>query len=143
MTDWVVVNYLRPLFREDTTQLLKDHLAQSDLVVLVSSGPTPLLARIGAEWGVEHVVGTVPAKKDGRFTGGVAGRVCIDETKASFARDYLSARGFKVDYAASYAYGDSTSDLGLLEMAGNPVAVYPDKGLKPIAAARGWRVFPG
>lgn len=32
-------------------------------------------------------------------------------------------------------------DLGLFEMVGHPVAVYPDKRLKALAAERGWPVL--
>ncbi|MEK7310504.1 MAG: hypothetical protein AAB382_00915 [Chloroflexota bacterium] len=45
-----------------------------------------------------------------------------------------------IDLTASYAYADSYSDLGLFEMVGHPVAVYPDKKLADLAREKGWRV---
>ena len=53
----------------------------------------------------------------------------------------LATRNITVDLAASYAYADSYTDLGLFAMAGHPVAVYPDKKLKAFAAARGWQTL--
>jgi phosphoserine phosphatase len=41
----------------------------------------------------------------------------------------------------SYAYADSILDLPMLEKVGNPVAVYPDEGLRSHAAASGWEIF--
>jgi hypothetical protein len=46
-----------------------------------------------------------------------------------------------VDLSASYAYADSISDLQLLEMVSNPVAVYPDERLRQVARDRGWGYF--
>ena len=48
-----------------------------------------------------------------------------------------------IDLTASYAYADSYSDLGLFEMVGHPVAVYPDKKLADLAREKGWRVVGG
>jgi phosphoserine phosphatase len=46
-----------------------------------------------------------------------------------------------MDYAASYAYADSISDLDLLRMVGHPVAVYPDAPLAALARERNWEVL--
>ena len=75
---WVVDNYIKLNFRDDTRSLLDDHLEDGDLVILVSGGPVPLLLRIAYELGVEHVVGTEFEIRDGRFTGKVLGSVCMD-----------------------------------------------------------------
>ena len=40
----------------------------------------------------------------------------------------------------SFAYADSLSDLGMLELVGTPVAVNPDARLSQVAGQRGWRV---
>ncbi|MGI8888281.1 MAG: HAD family hydrolase, partial [Nocardioidaceae bacterium] len=41
----------------------------------------------------------------------------------------------------SYAYSDSITDLPMLENVGHQHAVNPDKGLRKIAAARGWSIL--
>ena len=46
-----------------------------------------------------------------------------------------------LDLEASWAYSDSVSDLPMLELVGNPVAVNPDAELARIARERGWRVM--
>jgi len=47
----------------------------------------------------------------------------------------------KIDFQESYAYADSYSDLKLLELAGNPVAVEPKKRLGEIAREKNWKVI--
>jgi len=127
-------------WRTETRQILKDHLRAGDLVMLVSSGPYPMVARIAAELGVEHFIGTRLETRGDVFTGRSIDPVVIDESKASAARAYLAEQKLEVDLNSSFAYADSTTDLSLLEMVGNPVAVYPDDGLRSLAVERGWKI---
>ncbi len=140
--DWVAAEFLTPYWRADSLALLQQHREAGDLVLLVSSGPDGLVRRIAQQLGAEHGIGTRFEQVDGHYTGRSQPPVCIDAHKASLAQAYLKQAGFEVDLAESYAYADLTSDLNLLEMAGHPVATYPDAGLRPIAVERGWRIFP-
>jgi HAD superfamily hydrolase (TIGR01490 family) len=49
--------------------------------------------------------------------------------------------GKNIDWENSFAYADSYSDLPVLELVGNPVAVQPDSKLKQIAQKRGWEII--
>jgi HAD superfamily phosphoserine phosphatase-like hydrolase len=121
--------------------LVKEHKARGDLVVLVSAGPTPLTARVAREVGADLAVGTKPQIRDNRYTGGVDGLVCLDDNKATLAKAALTDASIEVDLAASTVYADGGTDIGLLEMVGNPIAFYPDEHLKPIAQQRGWAII--
>lgn len=134
------VRALEGSWRRETRQILEDHLRAGDLVMLVSSGPDPMVARIAAELGVEHYVGTRLETRNGVFTGRSIEPVVIDEDKASAALAYLAGQNIEVDLDSSFAYADSTTDLSLLEMVGNPVVAYPDDGLRSLAAERGWKI---
>jgi HAD superfamily hydrolase (TIGR01490 family) len=139
--DYVVDEYLPPLLRPDALALIQQHKQAGDLVVLVSAGPTPLQERIAAAVGADLAVGTEPEVVEGRYTGRSRGPVCMDEYKPLLTLDKLSALGIEVDLAASHAYADSAGDVGLLGMAGHPVALHPDAHLRPIAEARGWKIM--
>ncbi len=140
--DWVASEFLSPYWRDDSLALLRQHREAGDLVVLVSSGPDALIRRIAQLLGAEHGIGTRFEQVNGRYTGRSQPPICIDAYKASLAQAYLREAGYQVDLAESFAYANSTSDLHLLEMVGNPVATYPDDSLRPIAVERGWRIFP-
>jgi HAD superfamily hydrolase (TIGR01490 family) len=140
--DWVVEEFVKDHWRWDTRAILDDHRSSGDTVVLVSAGPAPLLHRIAREIDADHVVGTELELRDGQFSGRSLEPICIDENKATLARAYLKGNGLEVDLSTSYAYADSISDLQLLEMVSNPVAVYPDERLRQVARDRGWGVFP-
>jgi HAD superfamily hydrolase (TIGR01490 family) len=136
------VNYLDRFWRTDTIGILNEHKENGDLVMLVSSGPEPLLQKTAQKLGVDHFVGTKFEIKDGHFTGRSLKPTCIEEFKASMARDYLARNGFQVDYGGSYSYADSIADLQMLKMAGNPTVVYADEPLVEIANQNGWKIYP-
>jgi phosphoserine phosphatase len=58
--------------------------------------------------------------------------------KGVAAKAKLAQLGYEVDYANSFAYADSITDMGLFDSVGNPRPVYPDAELAKVAAARGW-----
>lgn len=140
--DWVVENYLGSIWRPDVLAVLRRHLDGGESVVLVSSGPLPLIQRIGRELGTPYAVGTRFEMRNGRFTGRSIGPVCIGPYKASLAKAFLAEQGLAVDFRASAAYADSTTDLAMLQMVGRPVVTYPDLGLQKVAESRGWATFP-
>ena len=139
--DWVACEYLKPLRHQDIIARLHEHQSQGHVVVLVSSGLSPLLATIGATLGVERVVGPQVEWRDGRLTGRTLPPLVIGERKASVTRQLLREWGLDVDLTASFAYADSISDLPLLEFVGHPTAVYPDEQLASLARERSWPVL--
>ena len=52
-----------------------------------------------------------------------------------------SLKGKSIDWSNSFAYADSYSDLSVLELVGNPVAVQPEPRLRSIAEERGWKII--
>ena len=143
LAEWVAHEFVARIERGDVLEKLREHLSRGDVVALVSGAPTPVARAIARMWGVAHAVGSPARFRDGRYTGRLSGAPCIDEHKAVYARRYFADQGITVDFAASYAYADSYSDMGLFEMVGHPVAVYPDRKLRALAGERGWAIMDG
>ncbi|MBI5302297.1 MAG: HAD-IB family hydrolase [Chloroflexi bacterium] len=140
---WVAEQYIRPTARDDIIAKLREHLAQDHPVFLVSAMLEPTLRLIGEALGATGVIGTSIEMKDGHLSGRVSSRVCMGTEKQLLTREFLAARGIEIDFAASYAYADSISDMALFEMVGHPVAVYPDAHLAEHARANRWEILPG
>lgn len=138
---WVAEQFIQPTAQPDVLARLRDHVAQGHVVLLVSAMLTPTLKILGDALGVTGVVGTDIEFANGRFTGRVISPVCMGVEKERRARQWLETRGIAMDYAGSYAYADSISDLDLLRMVGHPVAVYPDAPLAALARERNWEVL--
>jgi len=60
---------------------------------------------------------------------GLIGPNCKGEEKVRRIRAWLEAEGIEADFAASHAYGDSKSDLGMLALCGKGYWVNPRKSL--------------
>ena len=84
-------------------------------------------------------IGTRSEIEDGIYTGRPDGPFTYRSGKAEEISRVAAERG--IDLSESYAYSDSESDLPMLELVGNPVAVNPDSALLAIARERGWRVM--
>ena len=139
---WTVQAFLSQYWRTDTRARLDQHRNSGDLVVLVSSGPQPMIEHIAKELGAQYAVGTRYEIREGLYTGRSLKPVCIDQYKASMTKELLASQGLDVNLEGSFAYADSVADLSLLELVGHPVAVYPEPGLRSIAEERGWCIFP-
>lgn len=139
---WVAEQYIRPTARDEIIAKLHEHRAQGHPVFLVSAMLEPTLRLLGDALGATSVIGTSIEFQDGCYTGRVSSRVCMGVEKNLLTREYLHARGIAIDFAASYAYADSISDMGLFEMVGHPIAVYPDKQLAAHARTHNWQILP-
>lgn len=74
--------------------------------------------------------------KDSKATGRLASSPPTGEARALLLARYAETNG--IDLSQSVAYGDSVSDLPLLESVGFPVAVNADQKLSAMAKKRGW-----
>lgn len=139
--DFIAHEYVVPHRREDTIGLLQDHKAQGHVTVLVSTGFTDMIAAIGQTIGAEYAVGSELAMHNGIATGRVIPPIIIGKQKGIAAKEKLAQLGYDVDYANSFAYADSITDLGLFEIVGKPRAVYPAADLAAVAQAKGWPIY--
>lgn len=138
---WVTDEYVLPLLRSDVAALLREHQTRGEQVILLSGAFQPLLEVIGQRLDVGVVLGTQPERRDGHYTGRALEPACQGEGKAMRLRAYLAEEGNNVDLGACSAYADNILDLPVLEMVGQPVAVYPDEELATLAVQRGWPIM--
>ncbi|HEX5269575.1 MAG TPA: HAD-IB family hydrolase, partial [Gemmataceae bacterium] len=111
---------------------------QGHRVVLVTGGLDLVMAPLAQHIGPADVIATHLVERDGVLTGEIDGPPIADERKGELVREYAGKHG--IDLAQSFAYTDSHGDLPMLECVGRPAAVNPDRRLRRLAAARGWRV---
>ncbi|HVM14780.1 MAG TPA: HAD-IB family hydrolase [Egibacteraceae bacterium] len=115
---------------------VRRHRAAGHRTVLVTGALEPLVEPLRPLF--DEVVATRLSVSDGVYTGYLSLPPLVGEARAAWLRQRAEANGD--DLAASWAYGDSHSDLPLLEAVGQPVAVNPDHGLYRAARRRRWPV---
>ncbi|WP_020662513.1 HAD family hydrolase [Amycolatopsis benzoatilytica] len=128
------------LFHTDVLAALRGHADAGMTTVLVSGSFSACLDPVREHCGADLAMCTQLAVLDGVYTGEVT-RTMIGDAKANLARELIAGTG--VDAADCHAYGDHTSDLGLLQLVGNPVVVGENPDLGAIAATEGWSRLAG
>jgi HAD superfamily hydrolase (TIGR01490 family) len=128
-----------PMMLPAARALVRRHLERGDLCAIITATNSFVTRPIAQAFGIEHLIATEPERRDGRFTGRVAGVPSFREGKVRRLDDWLAAQGRRLgDFGESTLYSDSHNDLPLLERVSRPVAVDPDETLAREAERRGW-----
>lgn len=138
--------YLRhsiaPIVLPRARELIAAHEARGHVTAIITAANSFVTAPIAEMLGVANLLASIPEARDDEFTGGIDGIPCFHEGKVIKLDAWLAGRGEALaDFAESYFYGDSQSDVPLMEKVTHPVAVGPDDVLAGIARARGWRII--
>ena len=131
---------IEPNIKAAALDLVASHHDAGDLCAVVTATNAFVTAPIAFRFGVEHLIATVPAQQDGRFTGGVRGEPCFREGKVARTEEWLERLGLGWNsFVSSTFYSDSRNDIALLEHVTVPVATNADPTLAAHATQRGWR----
>ena len=133
-----VIEELLPRIRPEAQALLDMHAAAGRDVYIVSASPIEIVGELARALDITGALATVSEISDGMYTGRLEGPFCYGEGKAVVMRKVMADRGY--DPERCYAYSDSASDLPMMQLVGNPVAVNPDRGMIAVAHRRGWPV---
>ncbi|MDR1786913.1 MAG: HAD-IB family hydrolase [Treponema sp.] len=123
----------------DACSLVRAAQDRGEPVVFASSTLKTILDPVEAFFGVQGSVSSELAFADGKTTGRLVRRSLFGGGKKAAVDALLERAG--VPWQDVAFYSDSYTDLPLLEAAGRPVAVNPDRFLRRIASRRGWETL--
>ncbi len=127
---------LAPLIFPGAVERIDWHRARGHRLAIVSAGLELCLEPAARQLGFDHLIGT---RADLSGTPRVTSRNCYGREKV---RRLLAEPWFDgVDWPASWAYSDHISDLPMLTLCGNPVAVSPKPALRRHARRAGWPIM--
>lgn len=121
-----------------TKALAQIHLDQGQRVWLVTAAPVEIAEVIARRLGLTGAMGTVAEHVDGVYTGKLVGDMLHGPAKAVAVTALAEQEG--LDLSRCSAYSDSSNDLPLLGLVGDPCAVNPDAKLRAHALQQGWRI---
>ena len=130
--------YLRQKIFPAAISQIEEHKAQGTAVVFVTGSLDFIVQPIADYLGVDFVLAPQLHELGGRFTGELTTAPLIGAEKEKAVRAF--AEQHAVSLEKSYAYGDSRSDLPMLQCVGNPVVVNPGKSLREMAVKSGWEI---
>jgi HAD superfamily hydrolase (TIGR01490 family) len=132
--DDVMVDKLIP----GTLAIAQGHLDAGQQVWLVTATPVELATVIATRLGLTGALGTVAEVRNGVYTGHLDGPPLHGLAKAEAIRAIAAREG--LDLSRCSAYSDSSNDIPMLSIVGNPVAVNPDSTLRAHARDNGWTI---
>jgi len=141
-----VVCLARRCYQEDIAPRLSsgglacvlEHQGRGHAIALISGSLSFLLAPLQEELGAEVLIATELHRRNGRFTGEIAGLHPRGPNKLWLLQEWSRTHGF--DLNQSYAYGDHVQDSYLFRSIGNPVVVNPSWRLKLQARKHRWPI---
>ncbi len=123
-----------PKARPDVlAELEKKRLAGAQIVI-VSGAYQPIVEAFARKMNAS-AIGTPLVYKNGRLAG-------MELPVNSHQHKVARVRALYPEERIIAAYGDTLSDVPMLKISEQAVAVYPDEKLRRVAEAQGWRVMP-
>ena len=133
---------VKPMITAKARALVRRHLDEGALVAVVTATNAFVTGPIVREFGIAHLVATIPAQENGAFTGKARGTPAFQAGKITRVDAWLESLGLYVGgFDRSWFYSDSHNDLPLLKHVSDPVAVDPDDTLRAHAGQQGWPVI--
>ncbi len=138
LVEEVILEVIDPYVYQEALDLMELHRSEGRGIYIVSSSPEEIVRPLARHFGVAGVIATrAHVGIDGCYTGELA-FYSYGESKAQAIRELAERVG--VDLEGSYAYSDSTTDIPMLSVVGNPVAVNPDRELRRHAEDHAWQI---
>ncbi|WP_006787417.1 HAD family hydrolase [Thiorhodospira sibirica] len=135
-----VQKHIEPLLLPAADDLLAQHRARGDTLLIITATNRFVTEPIAAKLGVDHLLATEPEIKDGRYTGELDGIPCFQHGKVQRLQQWLAQHPAH-DLRGSWFYSDSHNDLPLLSEVAHPVVVDADPTLLAHAQHMGWRTL--
>ena len=134
-----MARHILPIVSHKARTLVREHLDSGALCAVVTATNSFVTSSTVREFGIAHLIATIPAQENGQFTGRPRGIPSFREGKILRVEAWLEAMGlWWSSFERSWFYSDSQNDLPLLSRVSHPVAVDPDPTLRAHAEAAGW-----
>lgn len=125
------LNRLIPEMYPDGLKAIQDAKARGETVLLLTASPSFYLGAMESLLGVDSVIGTrMNLDCQDRYTGDICGDNCKGYQKPLRLAEYLAAKGDSLRFETSVAYGDSGSDLPMMQLCQSKVGVNAKHKLK-------------
>ena len=130
---------LLPSIHSEVIAEIGMHKENNATTVILSSSLVQICREMADHLGMDDIVCSELEIADGYLTGFPKGRLCYGSEKVSGLTSYCEKNNSKIEDA--WYYGDSISDLPVLNIVGNPVCVNPDSMLLKSARENDWKIF--
>lgn len=108
-------------------------------LVAISGSPQFIVEEFAKQWGFDKAYGSRFVERNGRFTH-TEENIDSWNKKDKLLKEEAKRENWLVDWRASFAVGDTETDMPVLSLVGNPIAFNPNRTLAQHARLKGWRI---
>lgn len=130
---------IRPNLFDGAQSLMERSRSQGHDQILVTGALEVVTEPLAEFLEVDEYVANRLEFKNGEATGRLQKPMMAGANKAEWIRHYAEDHGYDLD--GCFAYADSSSDVPMLSMVGNPCVVNPDFSLQSTARSYKWPVL--
>ena len=124
---------------DEMKKIVYKHKKEGCDIVIISASPDVVIKPIAQYLGADKYYTRVLEVKNGRVTGELESNFMKTMGKREAVLDY--AKQNNIDLSKSYAYGDSSHDVAMFNLVGNPCLVNGSKKLKELAKQNKWNII--
>lgn len=110
-----------------TRDRIKWHKEQGHKIITISGSPLELVRKMAEKYGFDDYKGAEYLMNNDEIYTGEVIPMWDSQSKENAVIEMKNKYGIDLD--ESYAYGDTSGDLGMLKMVGNPVCINPTREL--------------
>lgn len=133
MAEWIVDRVMWPNHREQVMLELGNHHERGTEIAIVSSAYQPIVAAFARR--IHAIpIGTQLIFQNDKLAG-------FEKPLNSYEHKVENIRARFNGQPVAAAYGDTASDIPMLQISAEPVAVHPDAALRRVAEREGWRIL--
>ena len=120
-------------------RLVQAHRRMGHTVAIASSATRYQIEPLAEEYGIEHILSTPVAIRDGRLTGALDGPPAWGQGKAAAVRAFCKSK--RIPLSKTYGYANGDEDIAFLQTVAHATAVQPKPLLHATAQEAGWPVL--
>lgn len=133
--------YIIQTSKKSVLEKLKWHKEKEHITFLVSNAPQEFLEVVKQCLNFDFIIGVKSEIKNNKFTGKIMPPLLWGKEKVTGVKKIIKEKNLNVDFKKSFAYSDSSKDLPMLKLVGNPVVVNPNEELLKIATKNNWEII--
>ncbi len=127
------------LFNSNALNLIDAHKSKGVEIVLVTGSMNPCVKPIKQYLNIEHSLVTNLSVNNDKYTGEIIGGVMIGDGKAIAVKEFARNNGISLNN--SFSYGDDYSDIPMMKLTKNSIAVNPETRLRSYAKLNNWSII--
>ncbi|WP_339044948.1 HAD-IB family hydrolase [Candidatus Zinderia endosymbiont of Aphrophora alni] len=142
----LISNYIEeiiiPSIKKEALNLINKHINYGDIIIIVTATNEIITKPISQLFNIKNLIAAIPQKTSkGIITGNLKNKPTYGIGKIINVSNWLKKKNKTIyNFKKSYFYSDSQSDIPLLSIVSNPIAINPNKKLKKYAFIKKWPI---